>query len=82
MMDRTTRIATGGLLAAALLVGWGGCGNGGDGATAEPARLPDVEVPTQEQADAAAQEEMNQENADEIMQDLDRELDEELYGDG
>jgi hypothetical protein len=79
-MHRSTRIAAGGLLAAALLVG---CGGGGDGgATAEPAKLPDVDVPTQEQADAAAQEEMTDENADQIMQDMDRELDEELYGDG
>jgi hypothetical protein len=80
-MDRSTRIA-GGLLAAVLLVGCGGTGEGGGGAAAEPAKLPDVEVPTQDQADAAADEEMNAENADAIMQDVDRELDEELYGDG
>ena len=69
------RIVVGLSLGAALVVS---CGEGPQG---EPsAALP--EVPTQEQADAEAREAISEQNADAVLDELSREVEADLAGDG
>ncbi len=62
-----TAVVAGGLLLA-------GCGGGGD---ETEAALSGLEVPTQEQADAAAEQSITEENADEVFDELSREIEQE-----
>jgi hypothetical protein len=63
---------------ASMLLCLPGCGNS-DADTPSPTQ--DVTIPTQDEADAAAAEEITSENADEVFDQLSEEIDAETEGD-
>jgi hypothetical protein len=78
MHRNTLSMVVGLSLTAALVVGGGGSDEGRD--ADPPVVLP--EAPTQEQADADAREEISEQNADAAFDQLSREVESDLSGDG